>query len=741
MNNSLAKELLSLKKFPRGPLLIAGLYLLTGVLWITCSDLALDWLVDNPQQRILIGMVKGYGYVAATAIALFFAMRHLQRRAVRARDEQLESEQAYRNLFENNPDPMWIVDTRSLKFLAVNRAAMRVYGYTRSEFDEMTLQQLLDVDAGITAEQMLAGAADPNSRRGPSLGKSPREILHHGVLRHRTCDGRLLYVETASYTTHFDGIAASTLIAHDISLRVEIENDLRESKSRLRFAQQLAGFGMVALDIERGELIWSDEALRIYGFDPAQPAPTLDESFARMEEADRHIMHRRFQQALAGKKVPPKTQLRVRLADGSLRYLQVHLGERQWQSDGSTRLVIVLKDITERKLIEQRLKNSERHHRQLVELLPEALLVLVGREVRFANPAAKKLFGSGNGMDSTNRNLIGIDFGELMAGGTKTNGTKVSGTKVNGTAANGAETNGAETDVDAMLRAPGAGFRRHRYRRLNGETFDADSATIVRTERLSWAEPASSAALPTVVLVIRDLTSQRQMQEALTGAHSRLQRMSSQLIRAGEAVRHRIGRELHDDVGQLLTFVNMTASALEKNLAGDEQENRAIALRAAASEALGKVRDLALMLRPPQLDAQGLEAALDAHLERFLQDSGVSFTLRCQGLGARESEQRPDPDIEIALFRVVQEAVTNVVRHASATHVDIRIAMYDGCVELKLVDDGGGFDVERALQGANTAGVLGMRERTLLLGGEFQLQSALGVGTELSVRLPRAVSP
>lgn len=716
MSNSTHFNKFRFKHFPRGPLLIAGLYLLAGVLWITCSDLALDKLIGNPQQRMLISIVKGYAYVAVTAIALFFAVRHLQRRAMRARDEQVESEHAYRNLFDNNPDPMWIVDNQSLKFLAVNRAATRVYGYTRSEFEQLTLHQLLDVNAGVAAEQMLAGTV--------ADGVSDPTILHHRVLRHRTRDGRQLHVETASYATQFQGAAASMLIAHDISHRVDIEKDLRESKSRLRFAQQLAGFGTVTVDTESGELMWSEEALRIYGFDAAQPRPTVAQCIERIDETDRDIMARRFQQKIAGKKVPSKTELRLRLPDGTLRYLQVHLGERQWQPDERTRLVVVLKDITERKLIEQKLKNSERHYRQLIELLPEALLVLVGREVRFANPAAKKLFEGGTGaVGRATRSLIGIDFGELMA-------------------------DAADADFEAMLRelaampqAQHAGFHTRRYRRLNGEIFDAESAVILRTERLESSSPAlTSASAPTLQLVIRDLSGQRQLQEALTGANARLQRMSSQLIRAGEAVRHRIGRELHDDVGQLLTFINMTASALEKNLAGDEQENRAIALRAAANEALGKVRDLALMLRPPQLDAQGLEAALDVHLERFLQDSGVSFSLRCQGLGSVESEQRPDPDVEIALFRVVQEAVTNVVRHASATHVDIRISVFEGCVELKLVDDGGGFDVERTLQGANTAGVLGMRERTLLLGGEFQLQSALGVGTELSVRLPRAVS-
>ena len=706
MSNPAPNKKSYFKPLPRGPLLIAGMYMLAGLLWITCSDLLLDKLIDNPQQRLTIGMLKGYGYVVATTLALFFAVRHLQRCALQFRDELTESEQAYRNLFENNPDPMCVVEARSLKFLAVNRAATRVYGYSADEFDELTLHDLLDADGGGDVAQLLGGTAADTG-------------LRHGVSRHRRRDGRLLYVETSSYATQFEGGAANMVIAHDISRRVEIENDLRESKSRLRFAQQLAGFGTVEADIETGELTWSDEALRIYGFEVTQPPPDLAQIYARLESADSKIMQRRFERRLAGKTVPAKTQLRVRLDDGSTRHLVVHLGERQWQADGRTRLVAVLRDVTERKLIEQKLKNSVRHYRQLLELLPEALLVLVGREVRFANRAAQQLFGSrgGNGVAKT---LIGVDFSQLIDGDS-----------------------GADYETllsESAAASPGPlGFHTRRYRRLNGEIFEAEGAVMVSSER---AVPVSTTTrtLPTLQVVIRDLSSQRQLQDALSGANVRLQRMSSQLIRAGEAVRHRLGRELHDDVGQLLTFIAMTASALEKNLAGDEQENRAIALRAAATEALGKVRDLALMLRPPQLDAQGLKVALDVHLERFLQDSGVGFTLRWQGLDAAESAPRPDPDVEIALFRVVQEAVTNVVRHASATHVDIRIREFDGCVELKLIDDGGGFDVERTLSNTNTAGVLGMRERTLLLGGEFQLQSAVGVGTQLLVRLPRALT-
>ncbi|MET0377519.1 MAG: PAS domain S-box protein [Spongiibacteraceae bacterium] len=672
----------------RGPLFVAAAYGVLGLLWITTSDLALDALVDDPRWSTYIAIGKGYAFIGITAVLLFFAINHLQHRVAQVEKnssaELAASERAYRELFENNPNPMWIIEQQTQRFLSVNLMAERNYGYDRGEFATLTLGDLVDADAIADMPRLLH--RDTGGAR-----------VRRGISRHRTRDGRLLHVEVASYQTNFDGRPACMLIAHDISRRIEMENDLRASKNLLRFAQQLAGIGTLVINLDNGDISWSEQALALFGLDPGRPGLDMRELLDLVHPDDRELAQQRIALHHGGAVEASTTEIRACLP-GGLRHFTVRTRRRYWQTDEQTRVVVAFLDNTERKLIEQRLARSEQHYRQLVDLLPDALFVMAAdRSIQFANPAAARVFGA-----AAPELLLGRDIFELIVDP------------------------GADEQLQRAAQAqPGVQMacRWRSFRRLDGATF-AGAATA--TARIEFSDGGR-----TLQLVIRDLTDLRRVEAQLAHANGRLQRVSSQLIKTDEAVRRRLASELHDDVGQLLTFVTMTSAALRKQLDGTEAENRTVALHAAAREALAKVRDLTLMLRPAQLDAAGLEVALRSHLERFLDGSGLGFQLHCDAL-----TPRPDPETEIALFRIAQEAVTNVLRHAGATHIDIRLRCIPEHIELHLVDDGAGFDVERRLAEALTAGVFGMHERAQLLGGRFQIRSTPGVGTELWARLP-----
>ncbi|MGH7819322.1 MAG: sensor histidine kinase, partial [Candidatus Binatia bacterium] len=159
------------------------------------------------------------------------------------------------------------------------------------------------------------------------------------------------------------------------------------------------------------------------------------------------------------------------------------------------------------------------------------------------------------------------------------------------------------------------------------------------------------------------------------------------------------------------------------------------ALRLAA-ELLARVRELSLDLRPAMLDDLGLVPALVWHLGLFEQRTNVRVTLEHAGLDARF-----DPKIETAAYRIIQEALTNVARHAGARESAVEVRAGGGCLRIQIDDCGRGFDVESALSSGTSGGLIGMRERAVALGGHFSVVSSADGGTRVSAELPLDPSP
>jgi two-component system sensor histidine kinase UhpB len=204
------------------------------------------------------------------------------------------------------------------------------------------------------------------------------------------------------------------------------------------------------------------------------------------------------------------------------------------------------------------------------------------------------------------------------------------------------------------------------------------------------------------------------------------------LIEAQEAERRRIARELHDVVGQALTYVKLSMFAIRS---GDSSVHaRVEESLAVIDNALAVVRTFALQLRPAALDDLGLEAAIRTHLTRVGADAGFQTALI--------SDPTPfilEPDVETVCFRVFQEAITNVVRHARASHVTVVLSQTRTRLQLVVRDDGIGFDVAAAVAGmerGENLGLGGMNERARLLAGRVHVRSVIGSGTEIDVSIP-----
>jgi signal transduction histidine kinase len=203
-----------------------------------------------------------------------------------------------------------------------------------------------------------------------------------------------------------------------------------------------------------------------------------------------------------------------------------------------------------------------------------------------------------------------------------------------------------------------------------------------------------------------------------------------------EEERRAVARELHDELGQVLTAVRLNLQTLRRRSRDPELapvfEDGLALLEAAIAE----VRSLSMRLRPTILDDLGLEAALRSHLER----RSVRAELELD-TDIRLPQRRLEPAVETACFRIVQEAMTNAVRHAGAKRLGVTLQVEDGALVLAVRDDGRGFDpaaaARRAARG-ESAGLSGMEERAQLAGGRLELNTAPGRGTEVRVVFPLA---
>jgi signal transduction histidine kinase len=232
----------------------------------------------------------------------------------------------------------------------------------------------------------------------------------------------------------------------------------------------------------------------------------------------------------------------------------------------------------------------------------------------------------------------------------------------------------------------------------------------------------------------RALAEASTSQQALGEAYQRLRGLTARLTAAKEEERAWIARELHDEMGTGLTTTKLMLELLAGARSADDRERSVREAIGLLDRMIDRVRTLSLDLRPPLLDELGLAAALRGYVESLARRAQLEITLEIPDLPARVPEE-----LGIAGFRVVQEALTNVVRHAQARRAAVEVRYAPGALDLRVTDDGRGFDVgatlERSTAGGH-AGLLGMKERVEAMGGELHIRAQAGRGTEIRARLP-----
>src|SRR3954451_14601367 len=251
---------------------------------------------------------------------------------------------------------------------------------------------------------------------------------------------------------------------------------------------------------------------------------------------------------------------------------------------------------------------------------------------------------------------------------------------------------------------------------------------IERIERIDPAQPATFELDGDAVEEIDRLGSS--FKRLLQGIEAERRRRGQAVLRAQEEERRRLARDLHDEVNQALTAMLLRLEALAQD-APAERAAEVAELKRLAGEAMEELLNLARQLRPTALDDHGLAAAIEAQLNRFGAQTAVATHMNVHGNPAELDE-----DLQTAIYRIAQEALNNAGRHADPSRVEVELTVDGAAAELRVSDDGVGFDPTRP-SGSRPGrlGLEGMAERAHLVGGELDVRSSPGHGTTVTLRI------
>jgi signal transduction histidine kinase len=266
-----------------------------------------------------------------------------------------------------------------------------------------------------------------------------------------------------------------------------------------------------------------------------------------------------------------------------------------------------------------------------------------------------------------------------------------------------------------------------------------DIAQIHRlAERRTWQQVGIALVVSLAVALIFSVYAgrleSRLLAQLQTNEHNTryLQHLSTRLIGAQEEERRTIARDLHDEVGQALTAVQVELSVAARRLKADGQHAGLLDdAESIARGALQTVRDISQLLHPALLDDLGLSAAIEWQARSFETRHGIRVDIEQEGMSKRMPRE-----VELATYRIVQEALTNVAKHARAASCRVTLHRHEADLEITIEDDGRGFDPTDMDDAQRGLGLAGMRERAALLSGRVALESNRGVGTRVNVRLP-----
>jgi PAS domain S-box-containing protein len=550
----------------------------------------------------------------------------------------------------------------------------------------------------------------------PAIADSTRAILALGQPGLR--EYRLRHKQTGDYHWIEDHVvpqldAAGVVIgqfgvARDVSARKRAEEALRGNERRFRALIENSYDVIILIDSDGTLLYESPSASRVLGY--AWDERAGRNTFELVHPDDRQRLIGALGQLQGQPGASITAQLRILHKDSSWRWVDA-IGTNLLAEPSVRAIVANFRDITERQHALEALRSSEARFHGLLESAPDATLVVnPGGEIAFFNTAAEKLFGYGRS------EVLGQIVDMLIPERFRDTHWRQRAGYI----------------AAPKARPMGSGLELY-ARRKDGSEFSVEI----------MLGPLELDGELVVLEIVRDITERKQAEaesarlyEQVRTSRERLRQLARQVVFAQEEERRRISHELHDEAGQALTALRISLELMEEKLPTDftavrQGLSNCIALIETTSE---RVHFLAQDLRPPGLDAVGLSATLEGLCLDFARRTQLSIAYVSGDVPALPET------VTISLYRILQEVLTNVAKHAHASHVWVALQVDANAISLSVRDDGGGFDVPSTLVVSGRSkglGLIGIQERLGSLGGGVEIVSQPGQGTRLIARVTR----
>jgi PAS domain S-box-containing protein len=482
----------------------------------------------------------------------------------------------------------------------------------------------------------------------------------------------------------------------------DLEEQLRLSRQQVAETERAAGIGSWEWELESGRVSWSEEMFHIFGLERNGFQPTLDGYLRRVPSEDREAVRQAIRQAHS--RQPFQFEHRLLRPDGEVRIVVERGAAASDSAKGRSRILGITQDVTERRELEGHLQMRREVYLSLLAAqsdLGEGAMMTEGDRILYFNPALEKLFSQQTAIPGSLPDLLeAID-------------------------PSGESALRRELELRRQRALPPAQGEAH-LPRLGGGSVDLEFVI----DSISLADRVRTVAL------VRDVSERRRADAEVRKSREQLRRFSLELARVREEESLRISREIHDELGQRLTGLKMDLAWVAAKLKRNESRDRPSIVEKTeemsrlADDTIHEVRRIATELRPGVLDDLGFAAALEWQADEFQRRTGIPCRVTSLPNLVIDSEQ------STALFRILQEALTNVSRHARAENVEVRLSEQDRSIVLEIEDDGRGirdFGTAEPL----SLGLLGMQERARLVGGETVVGRGRNGGTLVRVTLPR----
>jgi PAS domain S-box-containing protein len=594
-----------------------------------------------------------------------------------------ESEAKYSSLVDTVDGIVWEADAQTFRFSFVSKQAERLLGYPVEQWinEASFWKDNIHEEDRDTAVNLCIKSTKANQ---------PHELEYRMI----AADGRVIWLRDIVSVIAENGHPAKLRgIMIDITKQKKVELELREAETKFRALVEKSLVGVyIILD---DKFVYVNPTIETISGYTKEELVGSDLSILIKDEKEMKTIKKHIKSRLSGEKDSVRYEINGMKKDGSFTHIEVFGSRTIYQ--GKTAIIGTLLDITERKKWEISLRESEERYKLLFDHSPLPMLVMDMQNYQFldVNDAAVEHYGY------SRNEFIGMSAIEIRPS------EEVS-------------------DFYRRIRKQNPGLISmglSRHCRKDGTIMDMD---------IFVHEFYHNNKRSRLVLAL-DVTEKLKAEKELLHTTKQLRELTAYLDEVREEERTTISREIHDELGQQLTILKMDIAWIAKKiytLNDDSLVKRSGNALKMLDDTIKTVRRIAHELRPALVEDLGLIAALELQSGEFENRSGVKINFRSN----KKQEDLPLP-VARALYRIYGEALTNIGRYAKATIVLSSLLFKKDTISLTINDNGQGFDI-KTIGNKKTLGLLGMKERTMLLGGRFEINSIPGKGTSISVILP-----